>query len=225
MKILRQQNVTLFDLVPDELWALLCTQGVQRDYNDQQLIEEKGDAKNGVSLVISGEVAAGNIDKDGSFLVSALLRKGECYGQLTLFLGLPQTHSLWAVGATRIVFIEGTNLMRFLRKHPELYEALLKLELWRNVEMIDFMDAQRKLPFPMRIARLLLIAPPSEPVGHTIECRQEDLADTLGVSRVAIGKGLQKLMKDGLIKTGYGKVTILDRSRLSRRVNEEQAQS
>jgi len=32
-------------------------------------------------------------------------------------------------------------------------------------------------------------------------------------------------MRDGLTETGYGKITILGRSRLSQRVNEGQAQS
>ncbi len=225
MKILRQRNITLADLLPGGVWEELCAIGVLGTYNDGQLIEEKGDSKDGIALVVSGEIAVGNVRRDGSFLVSGLLRQGECYGQFTAFLGLPQTHSLWAVGQTEVVFVRSGLLANFLKAQPVLYEALLKLALWRNVEILDFLDAQRRLPLPLRIARLLLAAPGKGPDQRVIDCRQEDLADTLGVSRVAVGKALKKLENEGLIGIGYGKITVLDRNRLSQRIDAEQAQN
>lgn len=225
MKILRIQNITLADLLPGSVWDELCAIGAKSAYSDSQLIEERGDAKDGISLVVSGEIAVGNIRRDGSFLVSGLLRQGECYGQFTAFLGLPQTHSLWAVGQTEVAFVNASRLAEFLRVQPVLYEALLKLALWRNVEILDFLDAQRKLPLPLRIARLLLAAPAKGPDQLVIDCRQEDLADTLGVSRVAVGKALKKLEKERLIGIGYGKIILVDRRRLSQRIEVEQAQN
>jgi len=223
MKILRQQNVTLADLLPEAVWDKLCAAGSLTLYSDNQLIEERGDTRNGISLVVSGEVAAGNIRHDGSFLVSGLLRQGECFGEFTAFLGLPQTHSLWANGQTEIVFVSQSNLTALLKSQPLLYEALLKLALWRNVEILDFLDAQRRLPLSLRIARLLLASPGKGPDQSEVDCRQEDLANTLGVSRVAIGKALKKLASEGLVEIGYGKITLLDRARMSQRICAEQS--
>lgn len=224
MKILRQQNVTLADLLPGSIWDELCRIGVQSAHSDNQLIEERGDIKDGISLVVSGEIAVGNVRRDGSFLVSGLLRAGECYGEFNAFLGMPQTHSLWAIGRTKVVFVNANRLAGFLNAQPVLYEALLKLALWRNVEILDFLDAQRRLSLPLRIARLLLAAPAREPDLCIVDCRQEDLADTLGVSRVAVGKALKKLERERLIGIGYGKITVIDRDRLSKRIDQEQAQ-
>ncbi len=225
MKILRQQNVTFADLLPDEIWTELCAAGRSTSYTDGQLIEERGDARDGISLVSAGEIAVGNIRPDGSFLVSGLLRKGECYGQFTVFLGLPQTHSLWSVGTTQVVFVSQPALTGLLHAWPEIYEALLKLALWRNVEILDFLDAQRRLPLPLRIARLLLASPASSSSPRDIDCRQEDLADTLGVSRVAIGKALKKLAAQGLIEIGYGKITLIDSAGMARRIEAIHSQN
>jgi CRP-like cAMP-binding protein len=225
MKILRIRNTTLADLLPGAVWDELCAIGAQSAYSDSQLIEECGDAKDGISLVVSGEIAVGNIRRDGSFLVSGLLRQGECYGQFTAFLGLPLTHSLWAVGQTEVVFVSASQLVSFLGAQPVLYEALLKLALWRNVEILEFLDAQRRLSLPLRIARLLLAAPAKGPDQNLIDCRQEDLADTLGVSRVAVGKALKKLELERLISIGYGKITVIDRRQLSKRIEVGQAQN
>ena len=223
MKILRIQNVTLADLLPEATWVELCAAGTPMLYGDGQLIEERGDTKNGISLVVSGEVAVGNVRRDGSFLVSGLLRKGECYGQFTAFLGLPQTHSLWSNGGAEIVFLDQREMANFLQSEPVLYEALLKLALWRNVEILDFLDAQRRLSLPSRIARLLLVSPGKGLDQCEIDCRQEDLANTLGVSRVAIGKGLKKLAAEGLISIGYGKIILLDRAKMAQRIKVAQS--
>lgn len=223
MKILRQENLTLADLLPEAIWSELCITGTRSSYSDRQLIEERGDARNGISLVVSGEIAVGNVRRDGSFLVSGLLRRGECYGQFTAFLGLPQTHSLWSVGEAEVVFVGQRKLTNLLQAHPVLYEALLKLALWRNVEILDFLDAQRRLSLPWRIARLLLVSPGKGLSQCEVDCRQEDLADTIGVSRVAIGKALKKLASEGLITIGYGKITLLDRATMSQRITAEQA--
>jgi len=223
MKILRRQNKTLADLLPEDFWRELCAAGTPMLYGHDQLIEERGDTKRGISLVVAGEVAVGNIRRDGSFLVSGLLRKGECYGEFTAFLGLPQTHSLWSNAQTEIVFVGERELAALLQAQPILYEALLKLALWRNVEVLDFLDAQRRLSLPWRIAKLLLASPGKGPDQGEVDCRQEDLANTLGVSRVAVGKALKTLSSAGFISIGYGKITLLNRATMTKRVNDEQS--
>ncbi|MFK8043594.1 Crp/Fnr family transcriptional regulator [Congregibacter sp.] len=214
MKILRKQNVTLEDLLPVAIWEALCADGKRRSYVEDQLIADRGEVTSGLILVTSGEIAVGNVRKDGSFLVSGLLRRGDCSGQVTTFLGLPRTHSLWATGDCEVVFINKTTLSSRLDSHPAIYEALLKLALWQNVETLDFLDTHRRLTLPLRIARLILTSPGDDGDADVIECRQEDLADILGVSRVAIGKALKKLQAEELLQIGYGKITLLDREKL-----------
>lgn len=221
MKILRQENVTLADLLPKSIWDEICRAGRLVRYGDGQLIEERGDVRDGLSLVVSGQVGAGNIRRDGSFLVAALLREGECFGEFSFFLSLGQIHSFWSIGDSEIVFVGRRAMACLLQDRPEIYEALLKLALHRNVEVLEFLDAQRRLSLPVRIARLLLAAPSKGPHKSEVDCRQEDLADTIGVSRVAVGKALKKLAFQGLIEVGYGKVVIQDRVRMAQLVEAE----
>lgn len=221
MKILRKENVTLADLLPESIWDEICAAGRLTCYGDSQLIEERGDARDGLSLVVSGQVGAGNIRRDGSFLISALLREGECFGEFSFFLSLGQMHSLWSIGDSEIVFVGRRALISLLRERPEIYEALLKLALHRNVEILEFLDAQRRLSLPSRIARLLLASPSKGLHKREVECRQEDLAETIGVSRVAIGKALKKLASRGLIDIGYGKIIIEDRAKMAQLVEAE----
>ncbi|MBI1401373.1 Crp/Fnr family transcriptional regulator [Hyphomonas sp.] len=221
MKILREKNTTLADLLPQETMARLRKAGSTKAYTAGRSIQERGDTWQGVSIVNSGQVVVGNTGADGSFLASAILRPGECFGEFTALLGLPRTHSLWAQGACSITHIRRAAFIDQMDKDPAITRALLTLTLLRNYEMLDFLDSQRRLSLPARIARLLLTAAAGTSNTATVECRQEDLAVMLGLSRVAIGKALKRLEKQRLVQLGYGQICILDVEALRNCVKHE----
>lgn len=212
MKVLRPKSKTLTDLLSPVVMEKLLAVGTRRKFADGQIVQERGDPDKGLAIVTKGQVIAGNVGRDGSFLPSALLRPGETFGENTLFADLPRTHTLWANGPTEISFIRQRPFMKLFDETPSIAAALLTLTLLRNHEMIEFMDGHRRLPLRARLARLLLGALEEDDKDQScerrIECRQEDLAYMLGVSRVAIGKVLKVLERDGILKLGYGYLTI-----------------
>ncbi|MBG53979.1 MAG: hypothetical protein CML99_16425 [Rhodobiaceae bacterium] len=86
--------------------------------------------------------------------------------------------------------------------------------------MMEFMDAQRRLSLQVRLARLLLASVEPGTASASVECRQEDLAFMLGVSRVAAGKALKKIQAAGLVRLGYGRIEIPSVQRLKTMVRD-----
>ena len=218
MKVLRNNAVSLADLLPDDVMDRIRAAGADMVYSDGQLVQERGETWKGISIVRSGQVVAGNVGDDGSFLVSALLRKGECFGEFTLFLGLARSHSLWAQGRTEITHVKAPAFLALFDSEPQIPRALLTMTLLRNYEMLDFLDAQRRLSLTARIARLLLAASDASTGETVVACRQEDLAFMLGVSRVSVGKALKKMQAGGLVAPGYGTIRLLDISGLRQHI-------
>jgi len=195
--------------------------GVIRRFSDGQLIQQRGDCDGHMSFVKSGKVVAGNFGLDGRFLTSALLLPGEHFGDFTLFAGLPRSQNLWAQGATEITQVSGAKFLTLMEQEPTIARALLTISTLRNYELVEHLDMQRRLTLPAQISRLLLTAVEAQTQSETIECRQEDLAVMLGVSRVSIGKALKKLQADGLAELAYGRIHLPDAKRLRARVNSE----
>ena len=50
-----------------------------------------------------------------------------------------------------------------------------------------------------------------------MQITQERIAGMLGVRREGVTEGAQKLLKAGLIRTGRGRISVLDRAGLERR--------
>jgi len=197
--------------------AELRAAGRRVRYTDGQLIQQRGDTKKGLSIVESGQAIAGNVGADGEFLTTTLLNPGDTFGEFTLFAGLPRTQDLWSVGETVITHIPATNFMQLFDREPLLPRALLTIAVSQVHFMVEFLDGQRRLPLPVRIAHLLLTSVDDRQNGDSqqINCRQEDLAAILGVSRVSVGKALKKLQTDHLVTIGYGCINLPDIAKLA----------
>jgi CRP/FNR family transcriptional regulator, cyclic AMP receptor protein len=221
VKNLRAEPKTLFDLLCPEVLRKIRYAGSRRSYSADQVIQQRGDQDRGLSIVETGQVAAGNVGLDGSFLFSALLGRGECFGELTLFAGLPRTQNIAALEDTEITSISEKNFLPLFDTEPSIPRALLTITLLRNHELVEVLDDQRRLSLPTRICKLLLNGKETNSKTAYVECRQEDLAFMLGVSRVSVGKALKRLQNDELVTLEYGRILLPNVERLIETVDNE----
>jgi CRP/FNR family transcriptional regulator, cyclic AMP receptor protein len=208
-------NQTLGALLPERLRKRLSAAANRVRYKDGELIHGRGDANPGLSIVCEGAVQFGNPGADGSYVTTSIMGPGHYFGEATLFAALPRTHDAVAVGAAVVEQIEKKKFDRIFDEEPELARLLLIATTQRLYSMLEFMDDLRRLPLSVRAAKLIAIMARSSKDPKSVKCNQSDLAFTLGVSRVSIGKTLARLQKEGLIKCGYGQIGIPDKVALS----------
>ncbi len=221
MRVLRKKPRVLADYLAPSVMDKILEAGDTRRYKSGQLIQQRGDATDTMSFILSGSVIAGNHGLDGTFLASALLMPGEYFGDFTLFAGVRRTQNLWTQEPTELAQVPGAGFLKLLDQEPSITRALLTIATLRSCELVEFLDSQRRLPLATRIAQRLLTAVDHGSRTETIECRHEDLAFMLGVSRVAIGKALKRLQAGGLIELGYGRIHLPDVEQLRAKIDEE----
>lgn len=216
MKVFRKKNKKLSDFLSANALETLYAAGHEQSFDDGEIIQQRGDKWRGISIVTTGEAIAANIGRDGSIVPSALIKLGDTFGEFTTFLDRPRSHTIFANGKTKIRHIKRNRFLSLVEAEPSIGQAMLTLTLERNYELVKNLDSNRRLSLPGRVARLLIAEiDPAEKQG-TIMCRQEDLAFMIGVSRVAVGKALDKLASKSLIETGYGKIHVPDTDALKR---------
>ncbi len=205
----------LLDLISDTLRDKIRASATAIRYSNGAFVHAHGDDKPGLSIVQSGAVRIGLVDTDGTYVATSVLGAGHCFGEATLFADRPRTHDAVAVGETIIDQIDKRSIDRLLENEPELARALLKATTQRLYSVLDFMDDLRRLPLILRTAKLIRTMARSAKLDGIVECNQVDLAFTLGVTRVSIGKALAALQEAGIIKLGYGKIEIPHQARLN----------
>ncbi|MEM9624399.1 MAG: cyclic nucleotide-binding domain-containing protein, partial [Pseudomonadota bacterium] len=154
--ILEAHSPLLQDLLPSRLLRQLQQIARTISYRDGQIIHSRGDAKPGLSMVRQGLVQVGNFGSDGSYITTSTLGPGQCFGEFTLFAGLPRTHSITARGDCEVDQIPGPAFMRLFNREPELARAMLTISLIRTHGLLEFLDDLRRLPLLVRVAKVLL---------------------------------------------------------------------
>lgn len=209
--------VPLGSLISSRLFETLLAHGSRKRYVDGQLIHSRGEREAGLSIIISGSVRFGIYSEGGEYIQTGFMSAGDCFGEATLFAQRNRAYDAESVGQTEILDISKTRFQMLLEKYPELSTALLLTITNRLYYVLDFVDDLRALSVEARVARQILRHQLSASKGSNfISIRQSDLAYSLGLSRVSVGKALDSLKRGGAVSLGYGKIEIVDRELLAR---------
>lgn len=200
----------LKQLSPDSVDAVIKMGTIVR-YNAGQVIHLRGDDKPGLSIVLEGRVSIGTQTPDGTPLGLTEFGYGHSFGEITSFIDLPRTHDATAVVDSRILQLTAIENQRLIDTLPDYAPAMLTMlaaRLYLTLENVE--DFRQKTPL-QRLASLLA----TRARDGIVTALQTDLAYTIGVSRVTLGKLLKILEAKGLIRRGYGQIEILNRNTLS----------
>jgi len=204
----------LLNALPAPIRKAVAEAAVPIRYRDGALVQSRGDATPGLSIVRSGAVRIGNIGADGSHLTTAVFGAGQTFGEMTLFGDLPRTFDARAFGPTTIDHVSQVRFERLLDEYPALSRFILRSLSLQLHSALEFIDDTRRLPLLVRVAKVLANMARLATDEASLETTQTALANTLGVTRVSVANALAELEREGLLIRGYARIEIPDASAL-----------
>lgn len=196
-------------LSPHELVQLTARARV-RDFADGQFVQHQGDPGDVFWAVVDGHVAIGRFAEDGGFTHFGVMGRGDLFGELAFFTGVPRQVDALASGSARLVAIDRPLLRQLMAADVGWAELLLRSLSRQLAATLDIIDSERRLSTPDRLLAMLRAMAADSVGGDRITATQQQLADLLGVSRVTLGAGLRALAAQGLIERGYGSIRLTD---------------
>lgn len=177
-------------------------------------------------IVVSGAVRISTRPREGSReVVHAVIGNGSFFGLANAVHHGPYTFDARAFGATDLAVVDGARVQAGLEQYPKLWRRVSGLLAHRLKVALDVISDNRALPLPERLVRRLLgVAMSSEiPEGAqpTVHMTQGDLARMLDAGRSKINLALKRLEAQGVLKTGYRTITLLDMPALRRLAGRE----
>lgn len=203
----------LDELLDDEHMALLRKVATRRSYRDGDIIHDRGDIAPAMGIVVSGQVRMVSPRSNGRENLVAMVNPGQNYGDAVITGRPRRQHRAIAIGDTVIDHIDRAAFEPLL-DHPKIMRALYIVAAHRLVLLIDLFDDLRALPPEVQLAKVLLMLHDNSSGRHSLDYVQEDIANLLGISTVTLAKALKVLRQEGLIETGYRRLTIVDPAKL-----------
>lgn len=193
----------------------LTALSTRKTYASGQLIHQRGDKRAGVDFIMSGMVRMGAMGKSGHVISAGMLSAGDMFGEITVFGRLPRMQDAHAVGTTVIDHVSAARFRMLLEEFPAVVEQVLELMARRQARAIIAIDDILRLPVVDRLGRQLLEYDRMGGATGVVAGGKNDLAERLGASRVAVSNALAQLAASGFVRSGYGRVELLDRRGLT----------
>ena len=197
-------------LSPADMAALSHTGSFIEKYQGTHLFRE-GEPATHAYVVEKGEV---ELYRTVNTRRRILARAGEgnVLGDIAMFRGEPYISSARAIGPVQAFRFDRDKLMPVLIQHPVitlrwLVAGLSQLEATQR-RVLGLMGRTVK----EQVAELLLDE--ASPKG-LVQLSQTAIATLLGASRQTVNESLSELRRDGAVETGYRRILVKDRSKLS----------
>ncbi|MHB1486529.1 MAG: Crp/Fnr family transcriptional regulator [Acidimicrobiales bacterium] len=171
----------------------------------------EGSRLDAVHVIVRGTIALSR-ERNGRRVTLLLLRDGSILGDTPLLTGMPSAYDAIARSSVDILSLPATQFLRALREAPSF---ALHWAMWTARRLASLQGRIGDLlagDLQAQVASLLLheIAGP-----EAVALTQQSIADLLGAQRTSISRVLSELARRGVIRVGYGHITVINRRALA----------
>ena len=213
------RSVPLFaDLEEDEL-ERFSRVAVPRSFPAGTRVFHEGDRSDACYIVREGSFRVTREHSDGRAITLATLGPGEVFGELAMLDGDLRSASAEALSDGELLALPATDVKGLLARHPEISVKLVSALVRRLRAANERISRQSFQTVPSRVAGVLSQLASETPLSGeggelTIRMNQADLAQLAGTSRESVSRFLADLERAGVVRSGRGRVTILDPGKL-----------
>ena len=213
------RSVPLFaDLEAEEL-ERFSRVAVSRSFPAGTRVFHEGDRSDACYIVCEGSFRVTREHSDGRAITLATLGPGEVFGELAMLDGDLRSASAEALSDGELLALPATDVKGLLTRHPEIALKLVAALVRRLREANERISRQSFQTVPSRVAGVLtqLVTETRSGEGGevTIRMNQADLAQLAGTSRESVSRFLADLERAGVVRSGRGRVTVLDPGKLN----------
>jgi len=193
---------------------------VPRSFPAGTRVFHEGDPSDVCYIVREGSFRVTREHSDGRAITLATMGPREVFGELAMLDGDVRSASAEAITDGELLALPAKDVRALLARHPEISVKLVSALVRRLRAANVRLSRQSFQTVPSRVAGVLsqLVAEATPDRGEngevTIRMNQADLAQLAGTSRESVSRFLADLERAGVVRSGRGRVTVLDPAKL-----------
>jgi CRP-like cAMP-binding protein len=200
--------------------AALRAAGRPRQYPVKSPLVYQGDESDHVIIIERGWAKVTSATEDGHDVVLAVRGPGDLLAESAVLGGRPRTATVTALSPVRALVVPAARFTGFLDDHPDVW----MLVTGTFVKRLDDSDRRLRAHVTSRGTRrlaMLLAELAERSVQHvppapdgSIEIgpplSQEELGSWMDASRETVARAMHGLRREGLIRTGWRRITVVN---------------
>ena len=214
--------------IPEGELEQLSTQVHRLRYSANEFIFRKNDEGASLMIIASGRVKIISVSRAGTEVLLNIIERGEVFGEMALLDGKPRSADAVAATETELITLHRRDYLPVLYKNPKAVGQITSILCNRIrqtsafVEDAVFLDAPARMLRRMRGLAEQYGRPEPDRVGIRIQhgLSQQELGESVGLTRVSINRHLAAWRERGLIQDGRGYIVVPDMSKLEAAVRD-----
>jgi CRP/FNR family transcriptional regulator len=196
---------------------------VPRSFPAGTRVFHEGDSSDACYIVSEGSFRVTREHSDGRAITLATLGPGEIFGELAMLDGDTRSASAESITDGTLLALPANDVRSLLGRNPEIALKLVA-GLVRRLRAANMrLSRQSFQTVPSRVAGILAQLSregqdnkdgDGEMQEVTIRMNQTDLAQLAGTSRESVSRFLAELERAGVVRSGRGRVTVLQPNKL-----------
>jgi len=176
----------------------------------------EGDPPRQVFVLVHGRVRLVRSDPQGRTLIVRLVSSAESFGLVAVWAGTVHRVAAQAAETSHAVAWDAATMAQLTRRHPGMAHASLRLMAERVEQGWSSLQDLNTRSIECRVARALLrlahhTAPTATPEpAITVDLREQDLAELVGVTTFTISRILSAWKHRGLVDVGRAHIFVPD---------------
>ena len=209
------REMSRFRKMKDADLRLVLRYGTFTSYRKQKTLCYQSDPAKSVLLLLSGKVTRLKYRSDESCIVLGNGEAGDWVGLAEVLLECPYLNDTIsdirteALAFTARAFDEVLKI-KGMREIVLEYLAKSVYQLHSQIEL--------NIPLPKLIRFIMNYAHTNEDGSCTLAITQDELAESIGVTRETVNRYLQTLQNEGLLRIGRGHIEVPDKKALGERI-------
>jgi CRP/FNR family transcriptional regulator, cyclic AMP receptor protein len=193
---------------------------VPRSFPAGTRVFHEGDSSDACYIVSEGNFRVTREHSDGRAITLATLGPGEIFGELAMLDGDKRSASAESITDGTLLALPANDVRSLLARNPEIALKLVAGLVRRLRAANARLSRQSFQTVPSRVAGILLQlsrdgqGDDGEEKEITIRMNQTDLAQLAGTSRESVSRFLAELERAGVVRSGRGRVTVLQPGKL-----------
>jgi CRP/FNR family cyclic AMP-dependent transcriptional regulator len=217
-------GVPLFASLSEE--ALRAVEAVcrRRVFKRGETLFYEEDPGNALYIVQTGQVKIVRLAPDGEERILHLEGPGECLGELSLIDGAPRSAKAVALDRVEALVLYREEFLALVDRHPAVARAVMSGLAGMVRRLSEQVQDLTALDVPGRIAKKLLELADThgqttaDGVQISLPLTQQELADMIGATRVAVNQALSWFRGQGILTTDRQGITLRQPEKLRQRV-------
>lgn len=215
MLIEKLQAVPIFERLDTDVLAVLVRSAVWREYAAGSIVFLEGDTAQGFYFLHTGWLKEVRISAEGREQILQYLGPGEIFNYMGIFVDRPNPATAIALEPAGVWLLQRDSFHKVLVTNPGL--SLLVAEALADyvVHLVQLVSDLSLHTVEARLAQRLLEQAEADVVHRQRWATQAEMAARLGTVPDVIGRALQKLVEEKLIRVERQRIWILDREGLA----------